>query len=299
MQSSIVSPGLVGPIAALLIPRLQLAAPIFTPARLGTRIVGQATYVRAAQVMPPLPDVGSIVALLLGRAVEMRRRWLLTRLVWRRPSMMLRSRLVWTLVRALKLSWWRLIPRLVQALLSVLVTSLPHIVAERGGACTGRVRAILAMMNAIDSRSVGLVGCASTARVGTRIAAVGLMERVGSGTLAAVAAGGTERHRLSSSRPVVGSALPVFFAPERWALLAEEARACDDAGPREARRPLRCCSALFLDGGRAIHRDARDAAHTGTAHHPSMNSINSVSLSRCCRLSSQHVRFDSARRIHV
>ena len=195
MQSSIVSPGLVGPIAALLIPRLQLAAPIVTSARLSTRIVGPATYVRAAQVMPPLPDVGSIVALLLGRAVEMRRRWLLTRLVWRRPSMMLRSRLVWTLVRALKLSWWRLIPRLVQALLSVLVTSLPHIVAERGGVCTGRVRAILAMMNAIDSRSVGLVGCASTARVGTRIAAVGLMGRVGSGTLAAVAAGRTERHR--------------------------------------------------------------------------------------------------------
>ena len=293
MQSSIVSPGLVGPIAALLIPRLQLAAPIFTPARLGTRIVGPATYVRAAQVMPPLPDVGSIVALLLGRAVEMRRRWLLTRLVWRRPSMMLRSRLVWTLVRALKLSWWRLIPRLVQALLSVLVTSLPHIVAERGGVCTGRVRAILAMMNAIDSRSVGLVGCASTARVGTRIAAVGLMGRVGSGTLA-VAAGRTERHRLNRE-----SAQCRFLHRSALGVAAEEARGCDDAGPREARRPLRRCSALFLDGGRAIHRDARDAAHTGTAHHPSMNSINSVSLSRRCRLSSQHVRFDSARRIHV
>ena len=211
MQSSIVSPGLVGPIAALLIPRLQLAAPIVTSARLSTRIVGPATYVRAAQVMPLLPDVGSIVALLLGRAVEMRRRWLLTRLVWRRPSMMLRSRLVWTLVRALKLSWWRLIPRLVQALLSVLVTSLPHIVAERGGACTGRVRAILAMMNAIDSRSVGLVGYASTARVGTRIAAVGLMERVGSGTLAAVAAGRTERHRLNIGRSSRPSAVQTGF----------------------------------------------------------------------------------------
>ena len=110
--------------------------------------------------------------------------------------MLLRLRLAWTLVRALKLSWWRLIPRRVQALLSVLVTSSLHIVAERGGVCT-----ILAMMLAIVSRSVGLVGCTSTARIRTRIAAVGPTERAEFATLAAAAAaaGRTARHRLSDS----------------------------------------------------------------------------------------------------
>jgi hypothetical protein len=43
MQSPIDSPGLAGAIAALLTSRWQLAAPIVTLARIGTRIVGLAT----------------------------------------------------------------------------------------------------------------------------------------------------------------------------------------------------------------------------------------------------------------
>ena len=70
-------------------------------------------------------------------------------------------------------------------------SSLP-VVAERGEVCTGRVRAILAMMLAIlpqsvDSR-VHFVECPSTARIGTlfRVAAP---EPAGSWSLAAAAAG--------------------------------------------------------------------------------------------------------------
>jgi hypothetical protein len=67
------------------------------------------------------PDVGSIVALLLGRAVRRRRR---------RPSILLRLRLAWGLARALrKLLRWRLITRLIRASLSALVTSSLHVVA--------------------------------------------------------------------------------------------------------------------------------------------------------------------------
>jgi hypothetical protein len=43
MQSPIVSPGLTGPIAALLIATRQLAAPIDPLVRVSTRIVGLAT----------------------------------------------------------------------------------------------------------------------------------------------------------------------------------------------------------------------------------------------------------------
>jgi hypothetical protein len=66
--------------------------------------------------------------------------------------------------------------------------------------CTGRVRAMLAMMLMMLPLSVGsreqLVECPST-RIGTQTAARGHAERVGSGTLAAAAAaaGRTVRHR--------------------------------------------------------------------------------------------------------
>ena len=81
---------------------------------------------------------------------------------------------------------------------AVLVNSSLPIVAQRGGVCTGRVRAMLAMMlmTSVGSR-VQLVECPST-RIGTQTAARGHAERVGSGTLAAAAAaaGRTVRHRI-------------------------------------------------------------------------------------------------------
>jgi hypothetical protein len=176
--------------------------------------------------------------------------------------MMLRSRLVWTLVRALKLSWWRLIPRLVQALLSALVTSPPHIVAERGGVCTGRVRAIVAMMNAIDSRSVGLVGCASTARVGTRSAAVGHMERVGSGTLAAVAPGRTVLFFVSSAQCRSVRTLST------WGRVAAEEHA--HAMTQAHAKPEDYCDA-------AVHNTSTEAArYTGTRETQRIQALRTI-----------------------
>ncbi len=56
-----------------------------------------------------------------------------------------------------------------------LVTSSLLVVAERGEVCTGRVRAILAMMLAILPLSVGswvhFVECPSMTQIGTRVAA--------------------------------------------------------------------------------------------------------------------------------
>ena len=75
-----------------------------------------------------------------------------------------------------------------------LVNSSLPVVAERGGVCMGRVRAILAMMLAILPQTVGsrvhFVECPSTARIGTRVAAP---EPAGSWSLAA-AAGVPIRH---------------------------------------------------------------------------------------------------------
>ena len=87
---------------------------------------------------------------------------------------------------------------------AVLVNSSLPIVAQRGGVCTGRVRAMLAMMLMMLMTPVGsrvqLVECPST-RIGTQTAARGHAERVGSGTLAAAAAaaGRTVRHRIGKS----------------------------------------------------------------------------------------------------
>ena len=85
-------------------------------------------------------------------------------------------------------------------------SSLP-VVAERGEVCTGRVRAILAMMLAIlphsvDSR-VHFVECASTARIGT-LSRVAAPEPAGSWSLAAAAAGPIRHPNYFSLKTGVG-----------------------------------------------------------------------------------------------